>query len=173
MSLAIRPHWQHARLSLRDGALINDLLSSYVTLPPRHLVRRSSKLHPGPEVASVRRVTQILVIEDDRDIRDLLRSVLSDEGYELVIVDRPERAAADAAPDLIITDLVGLHGYESGIARASIGHIQQRYPATPIMVLTAHEEAIVELDRLGAAAVLRKPFTIEDLVETVARLTVD
>ena len=74
------------------------------------------------------------------------------------------------APKLIITDLVGLDRYESGRARASMRRIQERYPATPIVVCTGYEQAAEESDRLGAAAVLRKPFTIEELVKTVARL---
>jgi CheY-like chemotaxis protein len=114
-------------------------------------------------------VTQILVIEDDRDIRDLLRDVLSDEGYELLFVEHPDRAPADAAPDLVITDLVGLQHYDGGAARASIRRLQERYPAAPVIVCTAQEEAIDEPDRLGAAALLSKPFTIELLLETVAR----
>ena len=124
----------------------------------------------GPKAASVRRITQILVIEDDRPISDLLRQVLSDEGYELVLFDGPERVPADAAPDLIITDLAGLHGYESGLARALVRRLQQRFPETPIIVCTAYGQAMEESDRLGAAAVLHKPFPIEALIETVARL---
>jgi CheY-like chemotaxis protein len=111
-----------------------------------------------------------LVIEDDRAIRDLFRQVLSDEGYELLFVEHLEDAAVDAAPDLVITDLVGLHRYESGLARASVRRVRQRYPATPIIVCTAYEQTMEESDRLGAAAVLRKPFTIAALVQTVARL---
>lgn len=116
------------------------------------------------------RVTYILVIEDDRPIRDLYRDVLSDEGYDLAFVERLEHAAADADPDLVITDLAGIHGYESGLARALVLRIQQRYPKAPIVVCTAHGQAMEESDRLGAAAMLRKPFPIETLVETVARL---
>lgn len=127
-------------------------------------------MRPRPKPASVGQVIQILVIEDDLATRDLLREVLSDEGYELLFVERLERAAADAAPDLVITDLVGLGRYESGLARASVCRVQERYPATPIIVCTGYEQAVGESDRLGATAVLRKPFTIEVLVETVARL---
>lgn len=118
----------------------------------------------------MRPVTHILVIEDDRDIQDLISQVLSDEGYEVLVVERPEHTLADAAPDLIITDLVGLDRYESEVARASVRRVQRRYPATPILVCTAYQQAMDESDRLGAAAVLRKPFTIEALVETVVRL---
>lgn len=111
-----------------------------------------------------------MVIEDDGATRDLLRQVLSDEGYELLFVDRLEGAPADAAPDVVITDLVGLGRYESRRARASVRRVHERYPATPIVVCTGYEQAAEEADRLGAAAVLSKPFTIEALLEIVARL---
>lgn len=113
---------------------------------------------------------RILVIEDDRAIRDLLGQVLTAEGHELVFVERLEGAAATAAPDLVITDLVGIRGYESGRARDLVHRVQERYPATPIIVCTGHEQAMEEQDWLGAAAVLRKPFTIEALVTCVARV---
>ncbi|MDQ2912300.1 MAG: response regulator [Chloroflexota bacterium] len=118
----------------------------------------------------MRRVTHILVVEDDAATQDLLRQVLSEEGYELLFVERLEGAAANAAPDLVITDLVDLGRYESGRARASVLRVQERYPVTPIIVCTGYEQAAKEPDRLGAAAVLRKPFTIEALVQIVARL---
>jgi two-component system nitrogen regulation response regulator NtrX len=118
----------------------------------------------------VRRVTHILVIDDDGATRDLLRQVLSDEGYELQLANRLEEAAADSVPDLVIADLVGLDRYESARAHAAVRRVQERFPAAPIIVCTGHEEAVEESDKLGAAAVLRKPFTIEALIGTVARL---
>ena len=111
-----------------------------------------------------------MVIEDDPDIRTLIRQVLSDEGYDLTFVDSLDRAVADLAPDLVIMDLVGLRPYESGSARASVRGVSLRYPTTPIIVCTAHEPALKELDGLGAAALLPKPFAIDLLVQTVARL---
>jgi DNA-binding NtrC family response regulator len=111
-----------------------------------------------------------LVIEDDRATRDLLRELLSEEGYELLLVDRLENAVSDAAPDLVITDLVGLDRYDSARARASVHGVQVRFSAASIVVCTGYEQAAEESDRLGAAAVLRKPFTIEALVEVVARI---
>ena len=116
------------------------------------------------------RVTKILVIEDDRDIRRLISQVLSDEGYELVFVDALDNAPADQAPDVLITDLVGVRPYASEPARAWIRRVQDRYPGTPVVVCTAHELAMKDPDQLGAAAVLPKPFAIDLLVQTVARL---
>jgi DNA-binding response OmpR family regulator len=122
------------------------------------------------KAGKVPQITHILVIEDDGATRDLLRQVLSDEGYELLFVDRLEGAPADAAPDLVITDLVGLARYESGRARAWVHRVQEHYPVTPIIVCTGYEQAAEQSDLLAAAAVLRKPFTIEELLEIVARL---
>ncbi len=130
----------------------------------------ASKLRPRRKAASLRRVAEILVIEDDGPTRDLFRQVLSDEGHALLLVDRLEDAAADAVPELIIIDLVGLDRYGSARARSSVRRVQERFPATPIVVCTGYEQAAEEPDRLGAAAVLRKPFTLEALVRVVARL---
>ena len=114
------------------------------------------------------RVTQILVIDDDRAIGDLIRDVLSDEGHEIVLVEHLESAAADLIPDLVITDLVGLHGYDTHVARAVLTRVHERYLDVPIIVCTGHEQALRESAQLGAAAVLRKPFTLEALVKIVA-----
>ena len=113
-------------------------------------------------------MTQILVIDDDRAIGDLIRDVLHEEGHEIVLVDHLESAAADLAPDLVITDLVGLHHYDSALARLVLRRVQARYPDVPIIVCSGHEQALRESTRIGAAAVLRKPFTLEALVKMVA-----
>jgi len=156
---------------LFNSTWIDDLLASYVNLLVRNLVPPTSKLRRAPEVGSLPRVAQILVIEDDRDIRNLIRQVLSDEGHDLTFVDGLDRAPQDLAPGLVIMDLVGLHPYESGNARALVRGVSLRYPTTPIIVCTAHEPALKEIDGLGASVVLPKPFAIDLLVQTVARLT--
>ena len=118
----------------------------------------------------MRHVTRILVIDDDRPIRDLIREVLGDASYVLSFVEDLKSVPADAAPDLVITDLVGLRPYASHPARVLVRQVQERFPLTPIIVCTAFEQAMEETERLGAAAVLTKPFRIEELVQTVARV---
>ena len=114
------------------------------------------------------RVTQILVIDDDRAIGELIRDVLRDEGYELIFVEHLDQAPLDWAPALVITDLVGLHHYDTDAARAVLTRVNDRYPNVPIAVCTGHERALHD-SRLGAVAVVRKPFTLEALVQTVAQ----
>lgn len=110
----------------------------------------------------------ILVIDDDRAIGELIRDVLREEGYDVSLVDDLESAAADVAPDLVITDLVGLHHYDTDAARAVLARVNERYPDIPLVVCTGHEQALREASRLGATAALRKPFALEALVKTVA-----
>ena len=113
-------------------------------------------------------MSHILVIDDDLAIGDLIRDVLREEGHEIVFVEHLESAAPDLAPDLVITDLVGVHGYDTDVARAVLTRVHERYPDVPIIVCTGHEQALRESAQLGAAAVVRKPFTLEALVKTVA-----
>ena len=125
----------------------------------------------GPAAPSVAQITQILVIDDDLATGSLIREVLGEEGHVLLLAEHPDSVPADAAPDLVITDLVGLNRYDSGPARALVRRLQERYPSTPIVVCTGYEEALDDLGRLDAVMVLPKPFTIEDLLRTVTVLT--
>ena len=124
-----------------------------------------------PAAPSVAQITQILVIDDDLATGSLIRELLAEEGYVLLLAEHPDGVPADAAPDLVITDLVGLNRYDSGPARALVRRLQERYPSTPIVVCTGYEEALGDLGRLDAVTVVAKPFTIEDLLRTVDQLT--
>lgn len=108
------------------------------------------------------------MIDDDRAIGDLIRDVLREEGHEIAFVEHLDRAAPDFAPDLVITDLVGVHRYDTAVARAVLTRVHERYPDVPVIVCTGHEKALRERAQLGAAAMVRKPFTLEALVKTVA-----
>jgi DNA-binding response OmpR family regulator len=120
---------------------------------------------------------RILVAEDDRDMLELLGSVLRQDGYEVIeiqhgaalldLLDSFLLASGDARPaDLIISDvrMPLLTGMEllAGLRGAAW--------STPIILITAfgdpdlHDKA----QRLGAAAVLDKPFDL-DVLRTLVR----
>ncbi|HJV62585.1 MAG TPA: response regulator [Albitalea sp.] len=107
---------------------------------------------------------KVLVIEDDRDIRDLLRSSLAVEGFEVHTAASLSEALAllrHDAPDLAVLDL----GLPDGDGADFVREVR-RSSAMPIIVVSArHQEAqkIALLD-LGADDYLAKPFGIGELL---------
>jgi DNA-binding response OmpR family regulator len=114
---------------------------------------------------------QILVAEDQADIRDLLVMNLRSAGYEVrAVADGPAALASqtDRASDLLVLDLMmpGLDGLE--VCKA----LRARGQTTPILMLTAKS---TELDRvlgleLGADDYLTKPFSLAELLARVKAL---
>jgi two-component system, OmpR family, alkaline phosphatase synthesis response regulator PhoP len=118
-------------------------------------------------------VARILVVEDDRDIAELIAHSLGKAGYDThKVTSGPDALASarSAAPDAIVLDLMlpGLDGLD--VCRAL-----RADPATagiPIIMLTARAE---EADRvagleLGADDYVTKPFSAKELVARVGAL---
>lgn len=113
----------------------------------------------------------ILIVDDDDDIRELLRFALESEGYEV----QDARGGAEAlellrtagTPDLAIVDLMMpvMNGQE--LARALRGS-----PETanlPLLVMSGDPRACDRAQQMHALACLVKPVELEDLLTTVAR----
>ncbi len=117
------------------------------------------------------RPARILVVDDEESIRDLLRLVLTGEGYSVVTandgVEAIEYLEAQRF-DLIITDLVmpKVNGVE--VLRAA----KRIDPNYPVMVITGFPsvETVTKLVRLGVGDYLTKPFNIDVVIVTVAKL---
>ena len=111
---------------------------------------------------------KILVVEDERNIVDILTFNLTREGYEtLEALDGAAglRLALDEDPDLILLDLMlpKMDGFE--VCRT----LRAQGRATPIIMLTAREE---ETDKvlgleLGADDYITKPFSVRELLARV------
>ncbi|MDI6854069.1 MAG: response regulator transcription factor [Deltaproteobacteria bacterium] len=109
----------------------------------------------------------ILVVEDEDDIRELLRYNLAREGYRVAAAASGEealKAARESLPDLVLLDLMlpGLDGLE--VCRALKQDAQAR--KLPIVMLTAKgEEAdVVAGLELGADDYVTKPFSLRVLL---------
>ena len=114
---------------------------------------------------------RILVVDDEELIRDLLKMVLMDEGYTVVTAADGEEAIQrlESSPfDLVITDLVmpKVNGVE--VLRAA----KRIDPNYPVMVITGYPsvETVTKLVRLGAGDYLTKPFNLDVVKVTVAKL---
>ena len=112
----------------------------------------------------------VLVVEDERDIRELVRFHLAQEGYEVREADSGEVATAQlkaGAPDLVLLDIM-LPGTDG----LSLCRRLRSSPATasvPIIMLTAKA---AEVDRvlgleMGADDYVTKPFSPRELVARV------
>lgn len=120
-------------------------------------------------------MSRILIVEDTPLMRDTLVDVLGELGHQAVTAENGAEAvemiAAGQAFDVIITDIImpEMDGIEA------ILEIQTMRPETPIIAISggsARLEKAAGLDtakRLGAIAVLEKPFEVDALVDALAR----
>jgi DNA-binding response OmpR family regulator len=115
-------------------------------------------------------MTTVLVLDDDQVILDLLRTVLTDAGYETLVAPSLDAVPPDARTDVVITDLVPLKAYRRETALEWIGSIRARFGGSPLVIVTAHADAASEPDKLGANAVIAKPFDVETLLAKLEEL---
>ena len=123
----------------------------------------------GGDIGGVRDI--VLVLEDDDDIRSVLSDVLRDAGFSTVSAGHDGSLPQLGGVGLVLTDLPKtLQGYSSGAARDWVASLRDRYLA-PVVVITAHGEAAAD-DGLSAlsAAIVMKPFELDQLVAQVNSL---
>jgi len=108
--------------------------------------------------------TTILVVEDEVKIRDLLRSYLEREGFDVVSTGSGADAivlAQTAAPDLVILDL-----RLPDVRGESVASEIRRFSGVPVLMLTAKaaEQDRIHGLELGADDYVTKPFSPRELV---------
>jgi len=107
---------------------------------------------------------RILIIEDDEEMRSLLKDVIEEEGYEAESVEKGTyafRKVMTKSFAVIITD-VRMPGF-SGLD--ILPGLRKLQPETPIIVITAFGSEEVHRKALerGASAYLEKPIRMEEL----------
>lgn len=117
---------------------------------------------------------EILVVDDERDIRDLVAGVLSDEGYECRTAGDSAGALAEIdrkRPSLVLLD-VWLHGSPMDGLEV-LDAIKSREPDLPVIIFSGHgniDTAVSAVSR-GAMDFIEKPFEAEKLLLLVERAT--
>lgn len=115
--------------------------------------------------------SHILVVDDEPDIRDLVREILEDEGYRVSVAENGETARAAfarAAPDLVLLDIwmpdvdgiTLLREWSSGAGLDC-----------PVVVMSGHGtvETAIEATRLGAYDFVQKPISLARLLAIVGQ----
>ena len=116
----------------------------------------------------------ILVVDDEADIRELVAGVLEDEGYQprtAANSDQVLAALAERRPSLVLLD-VWLQGSRlDGLQLLS--ELKRRDPTLPVIVFSGHGtiDTAVAAVRAGAVDFIEKPFESSRLLHLVARAT--
>ena len=116
----------------------------------------------------------ILIVDDERDIRELVAGVLEDEGYECRSAansDDALAAIAERRPSLALID-VWLQGSKlDGLEL--LEEVKARDPSIPVLVISGHGniDTAVAAIRKGAVDFIEKPFEAEKLLLMVERAT--
>ncbi len=112
----------------------------------------------------------ILVVDDEKNQREILETILSGEGYDVTTASSGEAAmkfVADRHFDLVLTDLqmTGMNGLEL------LKQLTDFDKSIIVILLTAHGtiDSAVDALRLGAFEYLQKPYDSEKLLGTVSR----
>ena len=112
----------------------------------------------------------LLLIDDEKNMRLSLQSMLADEGYAVDAVESAEAGVEKLSTGdyfMVVTDanLDGMSGYEL------LTKIKDRWPNIPSLMITAYAtpKLAVEAIKAGAIDYLPKPFAPEELLHAIAR----
>lgn len=117
-------------------------------------------------------MTDILIIDDERDIRELISEILIDEGYKTRLAgtsDAAMRQIADERPAMLILDIWLKDSAMDGID--ILKSVKSNYPDVPVVIISGHGniEIAVAAIKQGAFDFIEKPFNIDQLLVVIRR----
>jgi len=111
---------------------------------------------------------EILVVDDEKNIRSSLEGILKDEGYRVRGAASGEdllKQIAQALPDLVVLDvwLPGMDGLQA------LEGVKRLHPELPVIMISGHSnvETAVKATKLGAYDFIEKPLSLEKTVLAV------
>lgn len=116
-----------------------------------------------------RRRANILVVDDDKSMRELLQLHLTNAGYSVALADdaiAAGRMFLASTPDLLLIDIS--MPYMSGLDFVATVFADSTVPIIPVIFITAHEHFAQHAEELGADCLI-KPLEVGRLLESVAR----
>ena len=111
--------------------------------------------------------SDILIVDDEEDIRDLVAGILSDEGHETRTASDADSALAsiaDRVPRLVFLDIWLQGSRLDGLAL--LDEIKKMHPTLPVVMISGHGtiETAVSAIRRGAYDFIEKPFKADRLI---------
>lgn len=117
-------------------------------------------------------MSDILIVDDERDIRELISDILQDEGYTTRLAGNSDDAMAEIAgeqPALLILDIWLKDSRMDGID--ILKTVKRDYPDVPVVIISGHGniEIAVAAIKQGAYDFIEKPFNIDQLMVVIRR----
>ncbi|MCC0076733.1 MAG: sigma-54-dependent Fis family transcriptional regulator [Rhodobacter sp.] len=117
-------------------------------------------------------MSDILIVDDERDIRELISEILRDEGYATRRASNSDEAMAAVEADppmLMILDLWLKDSKLDGIG--ILMSVKREYPDIPVVIISGHGniEIAVQAIKQGAYDFIEKPFNIDQLLVVIGR----
>ncbi|MBO6896574.1 MAG: sigma-54-dependent Fis family transcriptional regulator [Shimia sp.] len=117
-------------------------------------------------------MSDILIVDDERDIRELISDILKDEGYTTRLAGNSDDAMAEvtsAQPALMILDIWLKDSNMDGID--ILKAVKNDYPEVPVVIISGHGniEIAVAAIKQGAYDFIEKPFNIDQLLVVIKR----
>lgn len=117
-------------------------------------------------------ISDILIVDDEADIRDLISGILEDEGHSTRLAKNSDEALAaveERKPHLVILDIWLQGSRMDGLE--VLNQIKKRHPDLPVVIISGHGnvETAVTAIKLGAYDYVEKPFKADRLLLITAR----
>ncbi|MBZ0123052.1 MAG: sigma-54 dependent transcriptional regulator [Roseovarius sp.] len=117
-------------------------------------------------------MSDILIVDDERDIRELISDILEDEGFATRLAGSSEECMAAIAaepPGMLILDIWLKDSNMDGIDILKI--VKRDYPDVPVVIISGHGniEIAVAAIKQGAYDFIEKPFNIDQLLVVIRR----
>ena len=117
-------------------------------------------------------MSYILIVDDERDIRELISDILIDEGYRTRLAgtsDTAMRQISDERPAMLILDIWLKDSAMDGIDILKL--VKSNHPDIPVVIISGHGniEIAVAAIKQGAFDFIEKPFNIDQLNVVIRR----
>lgn len=111
-------------------------------------------------------MVSILLIDDNAAFREEVRLGLEDAGYKVTVRscgDCGVEAFESGRQDVVITDVV----MDKGEGVETMRRLFELAPELPVIAVSAHENYLQSMKKLGASQALAKPFRMAELIKAV------
>ena len=153
----------HIDSNLGEGTMVTLLMPRARALPAM------ARAEPAAGCGAAKRRARVLVVDDDRDVRQMAGEMLTERGYAVGLAADGQEALAilerDGNFDVMLVDYVmpGINGI------ALMRTARTQFPNVKSLLMTGHAE-MREGEIIDAESILRKPFNIATLDERMERL---